>query len=166
MGIYIVDSNFFIQAHRDSYPLDVASGFWNQVKTLAESGTIVSIDKVRDELYDKNDALEGWCRANLPDYFFRDTAGDIDFYARVIAWASSKSEHYQPGALNEFLDAMEADAFIIAHALADSHNRTIVSYERSDPNRKNKIKIPDVCQDFSIQCIRPIDMFRQLKLTF
>jgi hypothetical protein len=50
---YILDSNFFIQAHRSNYPLDVAQGFWLKLKELAESGIVVSIDKVRDELYDK-----------------------------------------------------------------------------------------------------------------
>jgi len=32
MQIYLVDSNFFIQAHRAIYPLDIATGFWNKVK--------------------------------------------------------------------------------------------------------------------------------------
>jgi hypothetical protein len=73
MGVYIVDSNFFIQAHRDTYPLDVAFSFWNKVKQLASEGKIISIDKVRDELFDKNDALELWCKENLPDNFFKDT---------------------------------------------------------------------------------------------
>jgi hypothetical protein len=61
MGVYIVDSNFFIQAHRDTYPLDVAYSFWDKVKQLAATGKIISIDKVKDEIFDKNDAL-GACR--------------------------------------------------------------------------------------------------------
>lgn len=46
MAIYVVDSNFFIQAHRAVYPLDIAKGFWNSVKNLAIEEKIVSIDKV------------------------------------------------------------------------------------------------------------------------
>ena len=45
--IYVVDSNFFIEAHRATYPLDVAHSFWNKVKQLADDGKIVSIDKVK-----------------------------------------------------------------------------------------------------------------------
>ena len=67
---YILDSNFFIEAHRNTYPLDVAEGFWLKVKDLAEAGIVVSIDKVRNELYDKNDALEAWCIENLPQDLF------------------------------------------------------------------------------------------------
>ena len=58
MEVYVLDSNFFIQAHRVSYPLDIAFSFWNKVKQLADEGRIISIDKVKNELYDKNDALE------------------------------------------------------------------------------------------------------------
>ena len=78
MAIYIVDSNFFIQAHRATYPLDIAKGFWSKVKHLADSGIIVSIDKVKKELYNKNDDLEKGCKANLPDNFFKDTVEVIN----------------------------------------------------------------------------------------
>ena len=47
MSKFIVDSNFFIQAHRSIYPLDVVQSFWLKVKILSQNGTIVSIDKVK-----------------------------------------------------------------------------------------------------------------------
>jgi hypothetical protein len=86
MLVYVVDSNFFIEAHRFTYPLDIATGFWNKVKELAHAGRIVSIDKVKQELYDKNDELEEWCRANLPQDFFKSTAEVMPQYAQVAAW--------------------------------------------------------------------------------
>ena len=83
MGVYVIDSNFFIQAHRDTYPLNVAFSFWNKVKQLAVEGKIISIDKVKDEIYDKNDALETWCIENLPEDFFKDTSGIMNEYIQV-----------------------------------------------------------------------------------
>ena len=59
-------------------------------------------------------------------------------YGQVSAWAISKNAHYMPNALNEFLDAEDADAFIIAFALADTANTIIVTQEISEPNRKIK----------------------------
>jgi hypothetical protein len=166
MGIYVVDSNFFIQAHRVSYPLDVAFSFWNKVKQLAEEGKIISIDKVRNEIYDKNDALEEWCKANLPDDFFKESSEAMAAYGQVVDWAISRSSHYMPNALNEYLDADEADAFIVAYALADTNNRIVVTQEISEPNRKNKIKIPEACNALNIQFVNTIDMFRQMRVTF
>jgi hypothetical protein len=67
MPVFILDSNFFIQAHRTTYPIDVATGFWNKVKDLAVRRSLISLDKVRKEIYGGNDALEDWCKENLPE---------------------------------------------------------------------------------------------------
>ncbi len=166
MAVYLVDSNFFIQAHRATYPLDVATGFWALVKRLADNGHIISIDKVKNELYDKNDDLETWCKVNLTDDFFHDTSTVITEYRSVSAWATSKSSHYLPNAISEFLAADEADAFLIAYALSDPLNRIIVTQERSEPNIKRKIKIPEPCDELGVTYINTIDMFRQLRVTF
>ena len=46
MPDYVVDSNFFIQAHQVHYPMDVVPNFWVKVSELAHNGIIGSIDKV------------------------------------------------------------------------------------------------------------------------
>ncbi|MDP4274889.1 MAG: DUF4411 family protein [Bacteroidota bacterium] len=166
MAIYIVDSNFFIQAHRATYPLDIAKGFWNKVKQLADSGTIISIDKVKKELYNKNDDLEKWCKANLPDNFFKNTAEVINEYGKVTAWALSMSHHYMQNAINEFLDVDEADAFLIAYSLADIDDRFIVTQEISAPQKLSKIKIPDCCNALGVKYRTIIEMFREIGETF
>jgi hypothetical protein len=166
MKVYVVDSNFFIQAHRVNYPLDVAFSFWHKVKELADSGRIISIDKVKDELYDKNDALEDWCKANLPEDFFKSTDDVMAEYERVTAWAISMNNHYLPNALNEFLAADEADAFLVAYSLADDENRIIVTHEVSQPNRKNRIKIPEACAPFNVRYLNTIEMLREIGETF
>jgi hypothetical protein len=162
MSVYAVDSNFFIQAHRATYPLDVATSFWNKVKELAYAGKIISIDKVKKEIYDHQDDLKDWCEHNLPDGFFKDTAPIVSSCTRVVGWANSMRSHYTSNALSEFLDADEADAWLIAYTLADSSNRIIVTHEKSQPDAKRKIKIPEACAPFSIQFVDTIEMLRSL----
>ena len=166
MPVYVLDSNFFIQAHRFHYPIDVAAGFWNKVRHLAKEEKIISIDKVKKELYDKNDALEGWCRTNLPDKFFKDTSGIMAAYGKLTTWAMSKSSHYLPKALSEFLGTDEADAFLVAYCLADPAGRVVVTQETSEPNRLNKVKIPDACYALGVTYVNTIEMFRRLGETF
>jgi hypothetical protein len=166
MEIFVADTNFFIQAHRLIYPLDIAFSYWNKVKQLAEQGKIISIDKVKNELYDKNESIERWCKANLPEDFFRDTSHVMDKYGMVSSWAISKSNHYLPNALNEFLSADVADAFLIAFALEDPNSRIIVTYETSEPLRRSKVKIPDVCIGLNVTYVNTIEMFRKLGETF
>ncbi len=78
----------------------------------------------------------------------------------------SVRNHYLPNALNEFLDSEEADAFLIAFALADYQNRIIVTQEVSQPERRNKIKIPEPCNYFHLHYVNTIEMFRLLGETF
>ncbi len=160
MAVYIVDTNFFIQAHRDRYPLDVAIGFWEKVKELASNGTIVSLDKVKDEIFKNEDALKEWCLANLPSNFFRDSAEALVKYVEIINWAVSKGDQYNNKAIEEFSSADEADAWLVAYGCING--LSIVTYEIGSPNSKNKIKIPDACMPFSVRTLKPIDMFREL----
>lgn len=166
MGVYVVDSNFFIQAHRFNYPLDIVPSFWSKVKQLAVDGKIISIDKVKKEIYDHQDDLKQWCEDNLPGDFFKDTQGIVKSYSQVVMWANSKSVHYSPTALAEFLDADEADAWLVAFALADKANLTIVTHEKSQPEIKRKIKIPEACLSFNIAFVDTIEMLRQLNERF
>ena len=57
---FLLDSNFFIEAHRTSYPFDVVPSFWAKVKELADNGKIISIDKVKKEILQNKDELSEW----------------------------------------------------------------------------------------------------------
>ncbi len=168
MPLFIVDSNFFIQSHRAIYPLDVAKGFWEKVKKLADDGKIISIDKVEDEINENEDELKIWIDKNLPKQFYKPTEIPevLVHYADVVRWASSKSSFYLAKALNEFLEHKCADAWLVVYALSLNKNGIIVTQEKSEPNRKSKIKIPEACNAFNIQCMNTIEMFREIGETF
>lgn len=157
---FVLDTNFFIQAHRMHYPLDVVPSFWLKIKELAEKGIIVSIDKVKDEIQLNKDALTEWCDQNIPKDFFKSTDVVINEYVAVTNWANSRSAHYNLTALNEFLDSAEADAWLVAYSIANGN--IVVTHETSEPNRKSKIKIPDVCNVFGNSYVNTIEMFRHL----
>ena len=166
MSIFVLDSNFFIEAHRVTYPLDVAHSFWNKVLQLAHEERIISIDKVKDEIWEQKDALKDWCENYLPQGFFKDTTGVIQQYSQVIGWANAQAGHYTAGAIAEFMEAEVADAFLIAFAYADSGEGIIVTHEVSAPQKISKIRIPDVCQPFGVRYCNTVDMFRILGETF
>lgn len=164
MSSFVVDTNFFIQAHRAYYPIDVVPSFWERVCNLSNNEKIISIDKVRSEIYRNEDQLKNWCIGNLNDTFFKATDGVIDAYSDVVNFAQSMSHHYTPHALNQFMQAEHADSWLVSYAL---YNKVgLVTYETSEPNRKKTIKIPDVCNYFGIRFLTPIQMFRELGVTF
>lgn len=164
MPPYLLDSNFFIEAHRKSYPLDVFPGFWKKVAEMAELGQIGSIDKVKNEIYRHEDALKNWCEENLIKDFFQDSATAIFEYSQVVHWAYSKLNNpYHQSALDIFMQADEADAFLVA--FAKKHGQTIITSEVSAPESKRNIKIPDVCQPFGVRFLPPVQLFRELGMT-
>lgn len=161
---YLLDSNFFINAHRFYYPFDVVPSFWVRVQDLANRGVIGSIDKVAQEIMHGNDVLKHWIENSLPKGFFADSSIFINEYAQIAQWANSKSEHYNAGALNEFLQAEEADAWLVAGAL---HGRiVVVTSEVSRPEMKVRIAIPEPCNHFGVSFCNTIEMFRNLGVTF
>lgn len=166
MPRHLLDSNFFIQAHREFYPLDVAVSFWQKVSLLADLGLIISIDKVRNELYRNEDPLTEWCQTNLPFDFFHVTDTLIPQYSQVANWANSRSSHYTNAALSEFLDADEADAWLVSKALTNPAEFVIVSHEKSNPERRKRVMIPEACTPFNISYVKSMDMFRTVGHTF
>lgn len=161
---YLLDSNFFINAHRFYYPFDVVPSFWARVQDLATRGLIGSIDKVAQEITHGNDVLKQWIGTNLPKGFFVDSSVFINEYAQIAQWANSRSNHYNAGALNEFLQADEADAWLVAGAL--HHGITVVTNEVSNPEMKVRIAIPEPCNHFGVSFCNTIEMFRRLAVTF
>lgn len=167
MKRYLLDTNFFIQAHRSYYPLDIFEGFWKNAKNLASDGRIISIDKVKKEIYDKSsheDELKLWCQDNLSNDFFKATDAYLPNYIKIVQWVNSKRNHYKNSAIEEFLQTDLADPWLVAYALKENLN--IVTYEKSEPGTKKRVKIPEVCNQFSVKFINTIDMMRELKIRF
>lgn len=70
------------------------------------------------------------------------------------------NHHFKPMAIQEFLTADLADPWLVAYAKAN--NCTIVTYEKSEPNRKSRIKIPEVCNQFGVRYINTVGLLREL----
>lgn len=167
MRLFLVDSNFSIQAHRATYPIDVVPSFWQKIKELAHNGNIQSIDKVRNEIFDKSshqDALKAWCSEHLPDDFFLETSIYIDNYARIVRWVNTRSEFFTQNAIDEFLSVDLADPWLVATSM--DKDVIIVTQEKSEPYRKSKIKIPEVCNQFQVDFVDTIGMLRRLNEKF
>ena len=111
MAAFLLDTNFFIESYRKGFPMDVIPSFWDKLKVLAEGKKVISVDKVKDEIYRNDDELKAWCEANLPEDFFKDTTEVIAEYSQVVNWAFSKKDNqYSPQALDIFMDSEEANA--------------------------------------------------------
>lgn len=157
---YVIDSDVLIQAHRSYYAFDICSGFWDAI--FQNTHLVRSIDKVLAEINAGTgvDALKTWATGTMPATFFYSTndANVANEYTAVVNWVNSRP--YTQPAKSEFMNL--ADGWLIAYAKA--HNKILVTQEISEPNRTNKVKIPDVCIGVGVTCIGTFDLLRQLNI--
>ncbi|GIV56945.1 MAG: twitching motility protein PilT [Candidatus Kapaibacterium sp.] len=157
---YVLDTSVFIQAFRSYYHFDIAPGFWQALAKHAGAGTLLSIDRVKKEIENGKDELAKWTENHFHGSF-ENTADNqvLADYQRVIQWVMGQGQ-YTPAAKAEFADADNADAWIVAYALA--RGCVVVTQEVAAPQAKRIIKIPDVCRAFSVPCIDTFEMMRKL----
>lgn len=158
---FLLDTNVFIEAYRRYYSFDIAPSFWELLEKFAESGKIISIDRIGNELKKGNndDPLRNWAITNFDQWFMStDDQNVFSAYRIIIEWVQ-KQVQFREYAKAEF--ASVADSWLIAYALA--YNHTIVTHEEYNKDAKKRVLIPNVCKAFNIPYINTFDMLRALK---
>lgn len=162
---YLLDSNIFIQSSKEHYDMDVFPCFWDELLDLANQGIIFTLDKVEQEIMAQNDMLSQWFHTRFPSQsILQSDSSTISAYRRILNDVTA-SQRFTPTALNVFSGQDIADPFLCAYAM--SHlDFTVVSYEKKNPDRKNKVLIPEVCIIESIPYIGVVSMFKSLNVRF
>lgn len=145
---YLFDTNIFIES-RKNLPMDVWPTFWTKMVEMINSGNVFSTENVKEEICHGNDELTDWIRNNAPKNFFLPVDANIMAkYSDTLSWAQNNPIGFTSAALTGF--AQVADAYLVAAAAAT--NMTLVTYERSEPFRRNRVKIPDACNGIGVRC--------------
>ncbi len=160
---YLLDSNVFMQAHRQYYGFDICPGFWRSLVLQHSNKRIFSVDHVKSEIARGKDALKNWATTKAPDAFFKktDDKAVINCFAQLIDWVE-KEPQYAPEAKAEF--ASVADGWVIAHA--KTNNLVVVTQEEYAPDAKKKVPMPNVCINFSVEFVNTFSMLRDLGVRF
>lgn len=157
----LIDANCFIQAKNSYYGFDFCPAYWQWIDDQNQLGVVFSIDKIATELAGVQDDLAVWTRQKDHTFFLPADASTMASYQQVSTWAYNAN--FVPHAVPEFLRG--ADPFLIAHALA--HGHTVVTHERlANTGQRNKIKIPAVCQQFSVPCITVFELLKSTGAKF
>ena len=156
---YLLDANVFMSAKNLHYGLDFCPAFWDWLAHKGHTGSVLSIDKVADEIEAGQDELSVWAR-NHSDALFRRTPPALaSQFTQVSTW--STGQQYTPAAINTFLQA--ADFYLIAHALAGHH--VVVTHEVPS-NSPGRIKIPNACVGLGVRFMTPYQMLRTEQARF
>ena len=140
--------------------MDVWTTFWSKLSEMAMNGQVVSSVKVKEEIEDGYDELSNWIAQHVPDGFFLPVDAEaLSSYSMLQNWAAGGD--FTEVAKADF--ASKADAFIIATALAKG--MTVVTFEKSNPQRRNRVMIPDACAAVGADCCDLNAMLRSMGVT-
>jgi hypothetical protein len=142
--LYLLDANVLITANSNYYPLDQIPEFWGWVHHQASSNQIKIPREIMEEIKagKDDDPLLNWlCTPEVEFALLLDEVVDVSLVQHVV------STGYAPDLRDDEVEKIGRDPFLIAYALADPANRTVVTIEVSRPSaqRANR-KVPDVCQ--------------------
>ncbi len=166
---FLIDSNSIITPYKTYYPFDFAEKFWNQIKNKVESGEVVIIDVVKDELVRGDDDLSDWIK-EIENALIESRSDPqvIQKYAEILNYIQT-SDLYKEAALREWADAKIADAWLIAFAAVNGCK--VVTFEKENKGLNSKqptknAKIPDICNEFGVGYVDLFQMMRTLGIGF
>ncbi len=156
---YVLDTDVFIAAKNSYYAFAICPGFWASLIHHHGEGNVCSIDRVKGELLAgrKTEDLVQWVKNKLPDSFFLGTDEEAvtSAYAEIMLWVQRNPQYFDY-AKAKF--ASEADGWLVAYAMV--HGSIVVTNEQPRPESRNRILLPDVCNQFKVT---PKDTFVLLK---
>jgi hypothetical protein len=156
---YLLDANVFIQAKNLHYGFDFCPGFWDWLDQAHAAGTVLSVERVGDELLGGADELAAWVRPRMASFFIEPDAAVVPSLQATSQWASIGN--YEPAAVATFLQV--ADYYLVAQAHA--HGHMVVTHEVVAHSTK-RIKIPNACLGMGVRCVTPFEMLRTERARF
>lgn len=162
---YLIDTDVLVTAKNRYYAFSICPGFWDSLLHAYESGTVHSIDRVRDEVLKgrKDEDLVQWVRQRVPKDFFKasDDTAVIESYQKIILW-SQQHDQYKDAAKTKF--ARGADGWLVAYCQVNG--TCVVTNEESAPDSKKDIKLPDVCNAFNVRFEDTFAMLHKLNVQY
>jgi hypothetical protein len=160
-NIYVIDTCSLIELEHHS-PIDVFPSVWASLEDLIKKKLLFAPKEVLKEIKSENNQLYNWSKKQKN--FFRDvTPKQIEIVKKILQIYPSIVKIDRPNC---------ADPFVIALAIEMSNDsqKTLYPVKRivvtEEKLRGNSIRIPLICQTYSIDCINIIEMFREERLKF
>lgn len=154
LPIYCVDTSALIDLPRN-YPQVVFPPVWSSLEQLIVADRLIAPKEVLRELAKKDDAVHKWAKANGQMFVTLD--------APQQALLSQIMNDYQ-GWVDVSTTTPVADPFVIALARSGGSSRCVVSHENA--GGPGAVKIPNVCQRYTVEHIRLVDVFVKEGWTF
>lgn len=149
-SVYSVDSSALIDGLERYYPEANFPALWARVDELVAAGRFLISDEVLDEVTRKDEPAKVWCEDR------KDTIV-VPTDAEVISAVKDVLADY-PLLVKGFKGRNRADPFVIG--VGQVRSCVVVTGEGPD-GTSNKPKIPYLCNELGLRCIRFTDLIRE-----
>ena len=149
--VYVMDASSLIEAYH-SYPMGNFLSLWDKFENLIKNDRLKMPELVFDDEV-KDAGIKEWCKEKKLKPYIRLTINYIDQYK--VRNILSK----YPTLINSKTGKSGGDPWIIA--LAQDFQNAIVVTQESPSGNKDKPKIPNVCKDLGIECIKIVDLIKK-----
>ncbi|MBM3801980.1 MAG: DUF4411 family protein [Acidimicrobiia bacterium] len=111
----------------------------------------------------REEGLVLWVKDEVPGSFFHDSNADdvSSAFAEIMLWVQ-RSAQYLDRAKAKF--ATEADGWLVAYSMV--HRTVMVTNEQPRPDLRNRVLLPDVCDQFKVPYKDTFVMLRELAVRF
>lgn len=153
---YIIDTSSLVELNKHN-PMDVYPGVWNKIEQLINNRKMLAPKEVFHEISRMDDQLEEWSKKQ-GKLFVDPTPRQIELVKDIL--------HKYPS-LIDISRPYDADPWVIAITLElmTSPQRTLYTIKRiivtEERIRGNRVRIPFVSNDYKIESIDIIGMFRE-----
>lgn len=162
---FLIDTNSFIVPHRQYYAFDLMPTYWAEISKCANTGRLVLLDMVNEELNTGEDELAEWVKNQTGFVVCNHVdAQIIPKYQKVVQYVQSCGYYNRKG-IDSWMQSNVADPWLIAAAASKGY--TIITFETtagvlSKKNQSGKVKIPDVAKAFGVSTQNLYYMMRNL----
>lgn len=164
---FLIDSNAFMTPYRQYYAFDLVPTYWEEFSRYVDTGRVVLLDMVKDEINKGHDDLSDWIDKQIGFVICNHVEpAIISKYQEVLQYVQNCGL-YKEQALQNWAPGYIADPWLIAAAAVNDYTiiTTEVPSSGLSPKTPNKnAKIPDVARAFGVKTNNLYYMMRKLEI--
>ena len=154
--VYIVDSSSLVALNK-SNPMDIFQSTWKRIEGLAQQNRLLAPREVLDEITRFDDVLAKWGKEHSK-IFIDPTPDQIMIVKEILRKYPSLIERGKRFAADPWVIALAIEMIRSKQSTLIEIKRVVVTEEKL---RGNRIRIPYVCKEYSVEAIDILDMFRR-----
>ncbi len=148
--LYSIDTSALIDGLERYYPEEAFPGLWEKVEKLVEAGRLFMSEEVWEECRARDLAVKVWCERVGKDALVIPTDARVTIAVQAILGRFPRITMQMKG-------RNRADPFVIA--VAKMRGAVAVTGEGAD-GTVERPKIPFVCSQVGVQCVRFLDILK------